>query len=407
MNEISPARLYFIFTLIAVIFVAYVTLGMTDSQQISLSRHAENVIETCLSESYPPVCYDEEIPKLMDQGLTMEEAFQVTSLVQERDPNYFYCHVLGHNLSAKETAKDPSRWTEVVARAPGGICSNGAIHGAFQERFRDDVLTDAALEDALKDVNTICEGNPLRTFTGLEKASCNHAIGHLLMYMTGADIQKATRVCDRMAEETGEDYTQMCYEGAYMQIFQPLEPEDFALVKDIAPSDKKSAEEFCDTFTGERRSACHRESWPHYREEIVNDASALHAFCSLVPEDAEITRCYSGMFYILAAQFNLDSDKIIALCETVPQDYTGQCFANSASRFIEIDYRLIDRAVDLCDVATEHGVGERCYKELLFYSSFAFLEGSPSLAQLCGAMPEPWRTRCFNGEGSSVILNEN
>ncbi|MEZ4200780.1 MAG: hypothetical protein R3B69_04370 [Candidatus Paceibacterota bacterium] len=83
-----------------------------------------------------PKCYDEEIPKLMDAGMSMEDAFAVTATIQDLDPSYQYCHVLGHELSAKETAKDPSRWKDVVARSPLGMCSNGGVHGAFQERFR-------------------------------------------------------------------------------------------------------------------------------------------------------------------------------------------------------------------------------------------------------------------------------
>ncbi|MBX9765211.1 hypothetical protein K2X83_01060, partial [Patescibacteria group bacterium] len=113
------------------------------SPEKNLERLAEKVIATCSKESYPPTCYDEEIPRLMDTGLSMEEAFQVTTVIQNKVSDYFYCHVLGHNLSAKETAKDPSKWTEVVARCPVGMCSNGCLHGAAQERFRAESLSEA------------------------------------------------------------------------------------------------------------------------------------------------------------------------------------------------------------------------------------------------------------------------
>jgi len=396
-----------IFSIVVTLIVLYVADELFQSKQSLFTRYAEEVIADCADAPYKPSCYDEKIPKLMDRGLTMEEAFQVTALIQERDRDYFYCHVLGHNLSAKEAAKDLSKWTEVIARAPSGICSNGAIHGAFQERFRDEVLTGDELERVLPDIAVICEDSDQKDFTGLEQASCHHAIGHLLMYMTDADIHESTNACDRISEIIGKDYTQMCYEGSYMQIFQPLEPEDFALVENIAPVDSKAAERFCETFTNERRAACHRESWPQYRAAIMEDASALHSFCSLVPGEDSIRRCYNGMFYILAAQFNFDSQKIITLCNSVPDQYMGQCFANSASRFIETDYRLIDRAVALCDTAQVYGVGDRCYKELLFYSAFAFHEDSDAFVHLCEKLPEPWQTSCFNGDGSSVILNED
>ena len=104
---------------------------------------AETIIATCAQESYAPSCYDKEIPKLMDEGYSMEQAFAVTQ-VARKDPSYQYCHVLGHYLAAKETQKDPENWKDVIARIPLGMCSNGAIHGAFQERFRAESLPENA-----------------------------------------------------------------------------------------------------------------------------------------------------------------------------------------------------------------------------------------------------------------------
>lgn len=374
------------------------TLGIHSS----FESVATSIVRECAKTNYPPSCYDEEIPKLMDRGFSMEDAFHVTAIVQSMDSNYFYCHVLGHNLSAKEAAKDLSKWTEVVARAPSGICSNGAIHGAFQERFRDEVLSKEQLEELMPQLVGICQDSENKIFTGLEKASCHHAIGHLSMYMTGANINASTGVCDRVSEELGEDYTQTCYEGAYMQIFQPLEPEDFALIRDIEPQNQDEAYIFCERFTGKRRSACHRESWPHYREAITTDAGALQEFCNFVPDSESVKICYNAMFYVIAAQLNFDERKIISICESLPEERMGQCFANSASRFIETDYRLSEKAAHLCAVAESYGVGERCYNELLFYSTFNFLEGSDAFITMCDTLPESWKNRCLNGDGKNI-----
>lgn len=373
----------------------------------NLERHAADVVRICSKDSYPPKCYDEEIPKLMDRGLSMEEAFEVTVLIQDRVSDYFYCHVLGHNVSAKETAKDPSQWTTVVARCPAGMCSNGCLHGAAQERFRDDTLSTEQIQELIPQLAEICEQGHGRNYTGLEQASCYHSLGHLAMYISGADIRTATDVCDNIAKkEDGSDYTQTCYEGAYMQIFQPLEPEDFALVKDIAPQNIEKAKAFCDTFSGEYRAACYRESWPLYGESLTQKGG-LENFCSLIPDSLSIRRCFNAMFYVLTAQFNFDFSKIVSLCENFSEKRKGQCFANAASRFIETDYRLIDDAVRLCVVAAEHGVGERCYDELLFYSTFNFHKDTEAFNTLCAALPEAWKTKCFNGEGMSVEQTKN
>lgn len=367
----------------------------------SLERYASEVIDTCSVDTYPPRCYDIEIPKLMDRGVSMEDAFKVTTIIQNRVHDYYYCHVLGHNLSAKETAKDPSVWTDVVARCPTGMCSNGCLHGAAQERFRDDTLSSAEIDALVPDLATICEPEGHRNFTGLEQASCYHSLGHLTMYISGADIDVATGVCDRIAKKGEADYTQTCYEGAYMQIFQPLEPEDFALVEHIPAKTIPEAEVFCDGYTGERRAACHRESWPLYRETLGEPAT-LQRFCTLVPDPQSEQRCYNAMFYVLSAQFNFDMNRIEPLCTGLPTKRMAQCFANSASRLIETDYRLIPDAVALCKIADTHEVGPRCYDELLFYSTFNFHQGSDAFNTLCSSLPEPWGTTCKEGKGNQI-----
>jgi hypothetical protein len=367
----------------------------------AIARYAEEVIATCSKDSYPPRCYDVEIPKLMDRGLSMEDAFKVTTAVQDRVDNYFYCHVLGHNLSAKETAKDPSAWTEVVARCPTGMCSNGCLHGAAQERFREEALSPEEIEALIPELATICEPEGNRDFTGLEQASCYHSLGHLNMYISAADIDVATGVCDRIAKKGQADYTQTCYEGAYMQIFQPLEPEDFALVEHIPAKTIPDAEKFCDQYSGERLSACHRESWPLYRESIDEPAGLAH-FCSLVPDAQSEQRCYNAMFYVLTAQFNFDMSRIEPLCIGLPEKRMAQCFGNAASRLIETDYRLIPDAIALCKTADAHGVGARCYDELLFYSTFNFHVGSDAFNTLCSSLPEPWSTTCKEGKGGQI-----
>lgn len=380
--------------------VSYV-ITMDPNSDAALEKYANEVIASCKNSGYTPACYDKEIPKLMDRGVTMEQAFKVTYLIQEKVPDYFYCHVLGHNLSAKETAKDPSQWTKVVARCPTGMCSNGCLHGSAQERFRDDALSEEEIQALIPELDQICEPSNGRDFTGLEQASCYHALGHLSMYISGADIDVATGVCDQIAVKGEQDYTRTCYEGAYMQIFQPLEPEDFALVEHIPAQTIEDAAAFCDSFVGERRAACHRESWPLYRETL-DEAEGMETFCTLVPDPESKKRCYNAIFYIMTVQLHFDEARIEDLCVGFDEKRRGQCFANAASRMIETDYRLVDKAASMCALAEAHGVGKRCYDELMFYSTFNFHEGSDAFKALCQSLPEPWRASCLRGEGRDV-----
>lgn len=389
-----------VLTLAAVFaFQAVITQRRTRGESL-LKRHADAALAACASDPYRPSCYDREIPKLA-AALSLEDTFKVTKLVQERDSGYFYCHVLGHELSSREVRKNPARWKEVISRCPGGMCSNGCIHGAFQERFRADALSRAEIEEIKPDLETICEARQNWRPTGLEQNTCYHALGHLLMYITSADTPKATELCNDVAlKRDGRSFLQFCYDGVFMQIFQPLEPEDFALVKDVGPKKKEGLLAFCDTSSGEARESCWREGWPLYAEE-VRTPEGLIQFCS-IPDGAEAqNKCYNSLFYVLTAQFNFDEAKINTLCSGLPPELKGRCYANAASRFIETDYGLIDKSLRLCELASASGAGSGCYDELVFYSTFNFHRGSAESLRLCSSLPEPWKGTCVRQSESS------
>lgn len=369
------------------------------NKKAPLQKYAEKILALCSSVKYRPSCYDEEIPKLLDV-ISMEETFEVTKLVQEKDQNYWYCHVLGHNLSARETQKDSSQWKEVVSRCPSGMCSNGCIHGAFQERFRAEALPDAQVEELKPVLNDICKKRSDWDPTSMEQATCTHALGHLSMYITGADIRKSTTLCEEIAlVGDGRDFSQLCFDGAFMQIFQPLEPEDFALIEGKQPT-KKELRSFCWAFSGKKRGSCWSEGWPLFFDEIMNP-TGLVRFCSKLKDSIEENRCFSGLFYVLTAQFKLDEKQVTDFCSALPLERKGQCFANAASRMIETDWRMVDRSLKLCSAAASIGVGEECYKELLLYSTYNFKLGSQEFFNLCNSLPDPWSRSCLNQHPAS------
>jgi len=341
------------------------------------------IVKTCATSEYHPSCYDREVPKLMKK-MTMEEVFAVTKKIQSQDPSYAYCHVLGHALSTVETKKDPTKWQEVITRCPSGVCSNGCVHGAFQERFRTDVLTNDQIEAIKPDLAAACEPRGRWNPTGMEQATCYHALGHLLMYITGADTPKATGLCDDMTSR----FRQVCYDGAFMQIFQPLEPEDTALIRGKEQT-RQSVDTFCSQFDGERKASCIGESWPLFFQELTQYPQFVQTFCGKLSSDLA-ARCYNGIFYILVVQMQFDLDRIRGYCGELSNDLAGRCFANTASRLIETDWGNIQKAVDWCDEK------KACLDELVSYASYNFHKGSPEFFALCEAMPETWKTKCLS-----------
>lgn len=361
-----------------------------------LAVYAQQIMDACAEERYRPSCYDEAIPELLGE-ISYEDTFAVARIIQQEDGDYWYCHVLGHNVSAAETAKDPAKWKDVIARSPRGICSNGAIHGAFQERFRAEYLNDEQISALIPELQTICEPRKNWNPTGMEQASCYHALGHLTMYMTNAEASRALDVCERSIPDGDRRsaHIQVCYDGVFMQIFQPLEPEDFALIEGKVPK-KEEVESFCAAFPEKAAGSCWNESWPMHLASLKS-APGTEAFCDVL-SDALRERCYDAMFFVMTAQFRFDADKIISYCGEFTSGRRGQCFGNAAARIIETDYSLGSDSVAVCLAAEAYDADEPCFSELLVYSRFNFHPGTDAFDAFCDAMPEPWASRCRTGD---------
>lgn len=357
-----------------------------------LAQYADEVVEKCKDSSYRPVCYEKEIPALMDKGVSMEDAVRIAGLVQARDKSYAYCHVLGHKISAKETAKDPDKWNEVIQRCPSGICSNGCIHGAFQERFRKESLSDEEISHYKGEFSNVCEPQGKFNPTGLEQASCYHALGHLLMYITRADIPKSLGLCRELAVKPGRDMSQVCTDGVFMQIFQPLEPDDFDLIrgKEVATGTEAT---FCSAYSGSDKGSCWSESWPLQREEL-RQPGAISRWCNELSDPKVAERCKHSLVFVYVAQLGFDNSRVAAFCDTMLPNDRGLCYADGASRLLENDYRNIERAAGLCTLAESKGVGETCYDILSRSATFTFHAGSPESKHLCSLLPDGWQKRC-------------
>ena len=109
-----------------------------------------------------------------------------------------------------------------------------------------------------------------------------------------------------------QGFTPICFDGAFMQIFQPLEPEDFALIEGKQPT-KEELPSFCQEFEGHRKGSCWNEGWPLFRKEILT-AEGVVEFCSTLKEPFLQQRCYNAMFYVVPTQFQLDEERMKQYC---------------------------------------------------------------------------------------------
>lgn len=365
----------------------------------SLAGYAELVLEKCSGSNFPPNCYDREIPKLMD-WISMEDSFKVTRIIQEHDQRYLYCHVLGHNLSHRETQKDPDKWMEVISRCPATMCNNGCPHGAMMSRFNSESLSDAQIEELKPDLDIICEPRGKWNPTPIEISMCYHAIGHLFMFVTDADLAKSSELCKLVGtREDGRDYVQTCTEGVFMQVFQPLEPEDFALVAHLTPT-KEKVVEFCAPFQDKPIAweACRREAWPLYRTELMNP-KAMEQFCSYSDRPYAYKTCQAAVVNMVTVNLVADLNDMPALdefCSGLSTDTRrSECFAYASSRLMQIDPVYTQKGLDVCGMADKYGLGEECYQAMAGYGKMTYHKGTKEYDNYCDKMPGPWKEFCL------------
>lgn len=364
---------------------------------VRIEQAARSVAASCKDASYRPTCYEDELPKHMDQGLSMEEAFEAVRELQRRDPQFVYCHVLGHKLSARETAKDPSKWKDVAARSPVGLCSYGGIHGAFQERFRSEWLTPAHYGTFVSEVADACKPREGWQPTGVEQASCMHAMGHLTMFVADGEVRDALSLCERIVDAAEDAYSlPLCYDGVFMQVFQPLEPEDFALVEEIRPKDETEAKRFCQAYTDAALSSCTSERWPYSRDAIERDPRALLAYCDAAPTDTDERFCFMKMVNLMTARKQFSPTQMTEYCAPLSGWQKQSCIVNATSRMLENDLSKASDALLMCEGASDSETAEGCWQHLAVMIPYSVPNESKQFRDLCQALPAPHDGYCLS-----------
>lgn len=388
------------FLLLTLIFIASATLYSHNRTQTEgksnplIKKYASQVIDKCKTQRYTPSCYEKEIPKLLNY-ISMADTFKVIIAVQEKDKSFGSCHKLSHELAAKSIEKDPSKFLEVVDSCPINMCANGCVHGAFQEHFRNGgTMSQAELQQAMPTLNTLCEKRPGWNPTPFEQTSCYHGLGHVSMLITGADIPKSIDICNKIGVKQGRNYVRPCLEGLFMQLFQPTEEEDTALVKDKQPT-RLTFDSFCNQFEVKARDACHREGWILYKDE-VETPQGLVEFCSYNGSDEESTKLCQNRLFVLHGVFDyFNKDKMISFCLSMPDILKDQCFANAIVSLVTTDNRYVPKALDICRFAATIGTSDGCYNKLAFESSDIFQPGSKEAKDLCSKLPANYQRTCL------------
>lgn len=361
----------------------------------NLKTLALQLVDECKSSKVHQHCYEKKLPLVMDSPyfLNMQQAFEVMTQVQAVDSSYGYCHVTAHYLSEREVRKDPDSWKSVIPKCPAGSCANGCIHGVFMERFQVERFNKSQLDTLSKELQPVCLKNDLWQPTRSEINGCFHALGHTAMYLSGADINQSLDFCDSVTSQNdGKSFVYSCYKGVFMQVFQPLEAEDKALVAKIRPT-KEEIGEFCDPYEGFPRLACFSESWPYFYPGL-KDPKKLTEFCNFF-ENKDKNYCYSTVLDIITSNTQLNIDFMRNYCSQLTSPTPGACMGFVAIRLLHINDDYQDWAIDVCINSEDMDLAGECYKALINSGDLFLKNPETDRENFCHKFPPSWQEKCL------------
>jgi hypothetical protein len=321
------------------------------------------------------------------------QIFSIVREIRRLDASYQFCHVAAHKIGERVVAEDPDKWVDAIPLNPSdGLCSNGFIHGVVGGRFRAEVLDDATIEKFLPDFTAACAPRSDWQPSRLDRAICYHGMGHLFDFITDANLDQALSLCSRVAPP---EYTRVCTQGVFMQIYQPLEPDDYALIARMP--EKPTADtvlRFCASFAADpvAQGSCIEESWPLQRSSIT-DGTGVERLCAGEPNDEERDVCYISMSSIIGRMTLGAPERAAAACRQLPEDRVATCFSYSAEAVLEEDRADAAQAVALCKLG-EASVADQCLSLLTNHADFIFGSANAQREAFCNAVPESLQQRC-------------
>ncbi len=359
----------------------------------SLLDTAKQIVASC--EKNPgdhAACYQAEVPNLYPK-YSVAQIFGVLRDIRTLDTSYRYCHVLGHSIGERVVAEDPDRWVEDLGLTPpDGICSNGYIHGIISGRFRSEVLTDDTIQTFLPDFSRACQPSSIWSPSGFDEEECFHSMGHLLDFITDANIPKSLTLCEK-AIPAG--YQKNCMEGVFMQIFHPREPDDTLLIAKLpVRPDIETYRAYCASFgSAVYVGACLRETWSMYAESL-REPGGITSFCSNQPDDHEAQNCYQVAFSAIAWTNLSDPTAVARACGYAPQDMRESCLITAAKRMMGEDKLDGKSVIALCSAASAD-LKDDCFSGAAALSSYLFGEDADEYNTYCPLFMGANRDRCF------------
>ena len=331
-------------------------------------------------------CYGLEIPAL-HPAVPISDIFAGITAAQAYDPVLIDCHSIAHRLGEAVVADDPDAWAgKMLAEGAADACAFGYIHGLTIAVYGDRTYAPEDTESGIKRLEGLCD---LPGYGELMRRSCHHGLGHMLYYLSNADIDVALRACDRVATRAEDGlFRRVCYTGVTMKLFTSLEGDEY---EDPHGLTEENAPTFCASLAEERFvHACNRARWVLSAERL-SDGTDIEAFCATT-DPRETRYCLTKVLHGFAWKYVREPDRMIALCDRVGP-LKAQCLISAAvERVVSGGGKVaVQDAMRYC----ENDASGTCMWELAEYGSYLYAD-SAQRAEYCSAFDSALETQCVS-----------
>jgi hypothetical protein len=305
----------------------------------------------------------------------------------EKDPVFFEnCHQTAHYLGQDEYRRLKS--VRLALIEADETCLGGTYHGALEGYFMEKNLVygdEAANKQIAFEVSTIC-GKPEDYDIPQKFYSCNHGLGHAVMFATDNDLVEALKLCD--ATKT-RDEQELCYTGALMEnasdAYSDIHPSKYFKTDDplypcyildkkyqnmcytygvlsLYQSDIPKAIELCSTIPQDFRIGCF-QTFGRDRTMISADPQNLYDQCLQIKDTSYRAECLKGLSYNLVVRYGLNSPLAGQLCSLVDQNQKSLCYQRIEAA-AQYQTRDKNQLTAFCNTITEPDYRNACTQRI-------------------------------------------
>ncbi len=237
--------------------------------------------------------------------VSMRNVFETYDLFSEKDTLFLRgCHKIAHSMGHEILER--YGFEMAMSMIPYESCTGGFVHGVIEET----VLTDDRFREHPE---TTCE-----SFTwGMDQINCVHGVGHGLMFIESANVEKSLSRCTLFHPRSLEI---ACAQWVFMEYF--IWDRDHLIHPELATTTDPTL--LCENLTGrEMRDACAFYLPLAYFQKDT-DRGWVFLYCRKSSLLAD--RCLYGASRELTRQLFGDPVTSDRLCSNLPENEKSLCY---------------------------------------------------------------------------------